>query len=254
MCRRALRVSPGSPADVRLLPRTVAGGLRCAWLCTFYVRTRRLAPSRPCPWRRPMKTVSERPPRCTKPQTSRPSTRATGFRATLTARAWARRVGSQGHLNRRCPLNTLTPKTICEGLCGQYMYTLCLDMSMLCVGDVEFLSSSLFPVELSRPAGQGSMRCMVYLLRVRFDDSVFSRITSAGRCENNKNETLLRSSLSHMYQKPLRLTMTVHFTYAPDTAAQTAALNPRGSGRAGPLPYFVHGHVHGFTTVSKISV
>ena len=203
VCRRALRVSPGSPADVRLLPRTVAGGLRCAWLCTFYVRTRRLAPSRPCPWRRPMKTVSERPPRCTKPQTSRPSTRATGFRATLTARAWARRVGSQGHLNRRCPLNALTPKTICEGLCGQYMSTLCLDMSMLCVGDVEFLSSSLFPVELSRPAGQGSMQCMVYLLRVRFDDSVFSRITSAGRCENNKNETLLRSSLSHMYQKPL---------------------------------------------------
>ena len=34
---------------------------------------------------------------------------------------------------------------------GQYMSTLCLDMSMLCLGDVEFLSSSLFPVELSRP-------------------------------------------------------------------------------------------------------
>jgi len=119
VCRRALRVSPGSPADVRLLPRTVAGGLRCAWLCTFYVRTRRLVPSRPCPWRRPMKTVSERPPPCTKPQMSRPSTRATGSRATLTARAWARRVGFLGHRrNRRCPLNTLTPKTICEGLCG----------------------------------------------------------------------------------------------------------------------------------------
>lgn len=40
---------------------------------------------------------------------------------------------------------------------GQYMPTLCLDMSMLCLGDVEFLSSSLFPVKLSRPAGQGSM-------------------------------------------------------------------------------------------------
>ena len=161
VCRRALRVPPGSPADVRLLPRTVAGGLRCAWLCTFYVRTRRLVPSRPCPWRRPMKTVSERPPPCTKPQMSRPSTRATGSRATLTARAWARRVGFLGHRrNRRCPLNTLTPKTICEGLCGP------VHVNAL-FGHVNALFGGCrVPVEvpLSCRVVEARAQCMVYLL------------------------------------------------------------------------------------------
>ena len=156
-----LRVSPGSPADVRLLPRTVAGGLRCAWLCTFYVRTRRLVPSRPCPWRRPMKTVSERPPPCTKPQMSRPSTRATGSRATLTARAWARRVGFLGHRrNRRCPLNTLTPKTICEGLCGPVHVNALFGHANALFGGCRV------PVEfpLSCRVVEARAQCMVYLL------------------------------------------------------------------------------------------